>query len=183
MYVNLFLCINITRMKKEKIAIIITWWTIDSHYDGKKDTAVPNQISIIPRYLESLQTKFRFEFHHICMKDSRAINKTDLNKILNAIKNSTATKYVVTHGTYTMPDSARYISAKLKAKNKVVIFTGSMLPMAEFTLSDGWFNLWFSIASFSHITPGTYVCMNGTMFTANEALKIVSEGRFGSVYE
>lgn len=38
-----------------KIHFIITGGTIDSYYDGTKDTAVPRETSIIPDFIQSLK--------------------------------------------------------------------------------------------------------------------------------
>ena len=39
----------------DQIHFIITGGTIDSHYDGTKDTAVPNKESVIPKFIEELK--------------------------------------------------------------------------------------------------------------------------------
>lgn len=41
--------------KNFTIHFIITGGTIDSHYDGSKDTAAPNKESIIPFFIKSLK--------------------------------------------------------------------------------------------------------------------------------
>lgn len=38
-----------------QIHFIITGGTIDSHYDGSKDTALPNEESVIPGFIRSLR--------------------------------------------------------------------------------------------------------------------------------
>jgi len=40
--------------KKEKIEILMTGGTIDSSWNGIKDTAVVNEHSIIPKYFKKL---------------------------------------------------------------------------------------------------------------------------------
>lgn len=73
-------------MNAEKIHFIITGGTIDSHYDGTKDTVVPNEHSIIPRYLENLLLYEPVSFDVVAMKDSRDINKQDREKIAAIIE-------------------------------------------------------------------------------------------------
>ncbi len=77
------------------------------------------------------------------MKDSRAIKPSDMEKILGVISKSPHRYIVVTHGTYTMPDTARYVQAKLGKTRKIIVFTGSMIPIHGFSPSDGTFNTWF----------------------------------------
>lgn len=56
-----------------------------------------------------------------------------------------------------------------------------MLPIAEFTMSDGGFNLGYSVSKIQSLEPGVYVCMNGTVFSADKVVKSISEGRFSSI--
>lgn len=168
--------------KKENIEIIITGGTIDSFYDATKDTVVPSANSIIPSFLESLKTYNTFSFHEVCMKDSRSISNADLKKVVIIINKSNSKNFLITHGTYTMPDSARFLEERLKIKDKVIIFTGSMIPIVGFSPSDAPFNLGYSLASFKILNPGVYVCMNGKIFTPKEVIKRLSEGRFVSVF-
>ena len=168
--------------KELTIHFIMTWWTIDSYYESTKDTAIPNEHSIIPRFINSLHLENSVEFTEICMKDSRQMTKDDLKNVLHCIEESKNKYFIVTHGTYTMPDSARYLEANLRNKGKVIILTGSMLPMAEFTMSDGWFNLGYAIWQIKAGLPnGIYVCMNWSTFSSIEVIKVVSEWRFSSI--
>jgi L-asparaginase len=159
----------------------MTGGTIDSYYDGIKDTAVPNKESIIPRFIQSLKLYNKTKFSEVCMKDSRNITKADLKKVLNTIEASPYKNIIITHGTYTMPDSARYIQANLKKNNKTIILTAAMLPMTEFTMSDGGFNLGYAVANVQKLSPGVYVCMNGKVFSSDEVIKIISQGKFSSI--
>jgi len=130
-------------MGKEGIHFILTGGTMDSHYDGTKDTVVPNKESVIPNYINGLKLYSKVKFTQICMKDSRDITKFDQKKILELIEKSSENKFIITHGTYTMSDTARYIKANLKRKDIRIIFTGSFIPMTGFMNSDGLFNLGF----------------------------------------
>ncbi|NQV08413.1 asparaginase [Candidatus Woesearchaeota archaeon] len=169
-------------MVKSKIHFILTGGTIDSYYDGIKDTAVPNEHSIIPRYIKSLKLYEEFEFSEICMKDSRNITKSNMKKIYETVEKSPHKRIIITHGTYTMPDTARYIEANLKNKNKVIIFTGSMIPLVGFSPSDAPFHLGFSISKSHELSNGIYICMNGKVFSPKEIVKTIPEGRFSSIF-
>ncbi len=63
------------------INFIITGGTIDSYYEGTKDTVVPNEHSIIPRFIKSLNLENPTKFTELCMKDSRNITKKDFIKL------------------------------------------------------------------------------------------------------
>lgn len=169
-------------MLKKTIHFIITGGTIDSYYDPIKDAAVPNEKSIIPQFVKSLKLYNSVEFTEICMKDSRDIVKEDLNKILNAIEKSPNKNIIITHGTYTMPDTARFLKANLKRKDQIIIITGSMIPLVGFSPSDGPFSIGYSIAKSQDLKHGIYVCMNGKVFSSEEVMKISKEGRFVSIF-
>lgn len=169
-------------MSKEKIEIIITGGTIDSYYDGVHDTVKPSEESIIPEFIKSLKAYDEFIFNTVCMKDSRNLTENDRLYIKDAIEKSESKRIIVTHGTYTMPDTSKYLKANLKRKDQVIIFTGSMIPIKGFAPSDGGFNLGFAISESNHLKPGTYTCMNARIFDPDEIIKLLSEGRFGSIY-
>lgn len=164
------------------IHFILTGGTIDSYYDGTKDTAVPNEKSAIPKYIESLRLYEKFIFTEICMKDSRELSQTDVKKIIKTVEESSSKMMIITHGTYTMPDSARFLKANLKRKDQTIIFTGSMIPLIGFAPSDASFNLGFAISEVQRLSPGIYVAMNGKIFSPDEIMKMLREGRFVSIF-
>lgn len=160
----------------------MTGGTIDSHYDGAQDTVVTNKKSIVPPLMKSIRLVVPCMFTTICMKDSRRLAKNNIRRMLVAIEKSSATKIIVTHGTYTMPDSARYIEAHLKRKDQTVIFTGSFIPIVGFAPSDGSFNLGFAIGQVGMLQPGVYVSMNGRSYRPHEVLKNLRAGKFESIF-
>lgn len=169
-------------MIKKTIHFIMTGGTIDSHYDGTKDTVMPNENSVIPKYINGLKLHIGTEFTQICMKDSRNLVLKDMEDIKVIIGKSKHKHFIITHGTYCMPDTARYLKQNLKNKDNTIIFTGSMIPLESFAGSDALFNLGFSIAEIFHLEPGIYVCMNGKIFDPNEIAKLIGQGRFVSIF-
>lgn len=175
-------------MDKSKIHFILTGGTIDSYYEGSIDTVVPKKHSVIPRYIESLKLYEGFKFSEICMKDSRDLTKKDLKKIYETVENSKYKRIIITHGTYTLPNTARFIEKNLKNRDKVIILTGAMIPLEGFSPSDASFNLAFSIAKSQDLPNGTYVCMNGKIFSSEEVyvpqknMNYLKEGRFSSIF-
>ena len=169
-------------MKQNTIEIFITGGKIDSFYDSSKDAIVPLKKSCLPSFFKSLKTSDDFSFIEICMKDSRSINQEDLKKLLKSIDKSNSKKIIITHGTYTMPDTARFLVANLKKSDKTIILTGAMIPLTGFSPSDAPFNLGYSLASLKVLKSGVYVCMNGQIFNPEEVSKRISEGKFVSVF-
>lgn len=169
--------------KKETIHFVLTGGTIDSFWNGKKDTAEVASKSCVPDYIDSLKLHENIEFTEVCMKDSREIVKADMDNVLKTIEKSPHKKFIVTHGTYTMPDTARFIEVNLRRNDTTIVFTGSMTPLLGFSPSDAPFNLGYSMAKIHELPAGYYVCMNGRVFAPDEIIKVMYEGKFSSIYD
>ncbi len=100
------------------VHFIITGGTIDSRYDGIQDAIKPLQTSVIPQVIEGLQLYTESMYSVVCLKDSRDIKSEDRKKIVETINNSPAKKFIITHGTYTIPDTARYLQEHLDRQNE-----------------------------------------------------------------
>lgn len=168
-------------MKQLPVHVIITGGTIDSFYNGAKDTVTTAKVSAIPDYIHSLQLHTKVTTKVVCMKDSRAITNSDRTKIIVSIQKSPAKNVIITHGTYTMPDTARFLASRLKNNKKKIVLTGSMIPLIGFSPSDAGFNLGFAMGKFDSLEPGIYVAMNGRIFSPDEVVKLISLGRFSSI--
>ena len=169
-------------MPKDRILVIVTGGTIDSYYDGTKDTAIPRERSILPQFFKVLKLYDEISFVEICMKDSRSLTTDDRKKVVAAIDNAKEKKIIITHGTYTMPDTARYIKANSKRKDIIIILTGSMIPLEGFTPSDAPFNIGYALGRLNDLKGGVYVGMNGKIFNPDECIKMLNEGRFASIF-
>lgn len=169
--------------KLSPVHFILTGGTIDSFYDGTKDTAVPHRHSVIPAYIKSLKLYHITTFTEVCMKDSREIHLRDRQKMLAILKKTLHTKIIITHGTYTMPGTAQFLKTHLKRSDQTVILTGSFIPLTGFSPSDAGFSLGFALAKIQELPPGIYICMNGKIFTPKEAAKNRKEGKFYSLFE
>ena len=169
-------------MEKSEIHFVITGGTIDSYYDGSKDTVVVNKKSVIPKFIGDLRLYQKSTFTEACMKDSRDLTRDDLKNILQVVEKSSGEKIIITHGTYTMSDTARYLEANLENNNRTIIITGSFIPLNGFSFSDGPFQLGYSLAKLQDLDKGIYICMNGQVLSANEAMKVSKEGVFSSIF-
>lgn len=168
--------------KGGRLHFIMTGGTIDSYYDPVKGTAVPTEHSYIPTFVPLLQLYEDSEFTEVFMKDSRDITDEDRQKVLDTIEKSASERIIVTHGSYTVVDTARYVEKNLKNKNKAVIFVCSLIPIMGFTPTDAGFNLGYAVAQSQELPKGVYVCMNGRVFTPEEVIKVLATGRFTSAY-
>lgn len=165
-----------------KIQFIITGGTIDSSWSGKHETAVVNKSSYLPEFFSELDLYAELEFSEVCLKDSRQLTQSDVQKVLEEVEKSKTKYIIITHGTYTMPDTARYLKANLKRDDQTIIFTGSMTPLKGFEPSDASFNLGYAVSKVQELKSGIYICMNGATFTPEEVAKSLSEGKFYSIF-
>jgi L-asparaginase/Glu-tRNA(Gln) amidotransferase subunit D len=81
---------------------------------------------------------------------------------------------LVTHGTYTMQETAKYLhDRRVASSHKVVCLTGGMCTLlgtvghrGYFMPSDGPFNLGFAMGALPNLEGGIYQAMNGEIFRA-----------------
>lgn len=136
----------------------------------KLDTSIEN-------YLKNMvKPHFTYSVETVCEKDSREITTKDLDKLAKTIEKSSHENILITHGTFTMKNTAQFLDKKMLKKK--VILTGSMIPIIGFSVSDAAFNLGYSIASFEYINSGVYICMNGGIFKSDEVAKNTELLRF-----
>lgn len=165
------------------IHFLMTGGTIDSVWDAKLDSVVISEHSIIPTYIDKIDFQEEVNFTEVCMKDSRALTEEDLANILKAIEQTQSDKIVVTHGRYTMPDTVKFLSKKLKDLKKTIVLTGATSPIRGSEASDAFFNLGYAVGKVQELKPGIYVCVNGRTLNLEEIDKAVSQGQFYSVFE
>jgi len=170
-------------MEKNNIHIIKMGGTIefiDPSYE-KMNKELMKLDATIDNYLKNLvKPHFTYEIETICEKDSREITQEDLDKLWISIKSSVQENILITHGTFTMKNTAKFIEDLIvkESINKKVIITGAMIPIVGFSISDASFNLGYSLASFNSIGNGAYICMNGGIFKADEVEKNTDLFRF-----
>ncbi|HET9552277.1 MAG TPA: asparaginase domain-containing protein [Anaeromyxobacteraceae bacterium] len=156
------------------IRVFVTGGTFDKEYDeltGRlffKDTHLPEMLRLARCRLDtSLRT--------LMMIDSLEMTDADRQQVLESCRGCPEERIVVTHGTDTMPETARAILAA--GLPKTVVLTGAMVPYA-FGSSDGLFNLG-SALSFAQVLPhGVYVAMNGRYFHGDRVRKNKQAGVF-----
>jgi len=166
--------------KKQEVLILVTGGTIDSHFDGERDEVIVNDQSIVPNYLKNkIKPHFRFAFEVVTLRDSRDFSNETRGDILHRIKHAKQLKILVTHGTYTMPQTLDFLGERVgQFADKTVILTGSMLPLIGITESDAPFNLGFALANLQFLDTGVYLAMNGRIFNPGDVKKDVQHGRF-----
>ena len=164
----------------DHIHFVIMGGTIDSDINRFGETRVSLKSRIL-RYIESaILPYFTVSQEIICLKDSREISVDDRKKMEEAIKASKHNFFIVTHGTFTLCETAKYLGEHYDNNSfagKIIIFVGAFFPL-YLPESDAPFNIGFAIGAINLLTPGVYVAMNGRIFPAGTVIKQTEQGRF-----
>lgn len=141
----------------------------DPGYESMNNQMMKLDTSIDSYLKNMVKPHFTYSTEVVCEKDSREITQADLEKLTFMILNTPHENILITHGTFTLKNTAMFLDEK--KLNKKVILTGSMIPIMGFSVSDAAFNLGYSIASFEHLSDGVYICMNGGIFHPDDVEK------------
>ena len=159
------------------IQIFITGGTFDKEYNeitGKlyfKDTHLKEMLSMGRSQLDVQITT-------LMMVDSLDMTNDDRDNILESCKNCLLDKIIITHGTDTMVDTAKFLAKD--NLDKTIVFTGAMIPI-DFGSSDGLFNLGSAMGFVQSLESGIYIAMNGRCFNYDKVRKNTKTGIFESL--
>ena len=158
------------------ITILATGGTIDKFYSvaGTLDIGKPAAHDVLSRVL----TDIRFDIRALIGKDSLDMTDEDRAELVAALDAVEHDQVLITHGTDTMSESARYIAEHAELGSKVVVLTGAMQP-AVMAHSDAGFNLGAAISALNLLEPGVYISMSGRIFPAHT----VREDRARGIFE
>ncbi len=171
-------------MKIDKMLVhfIMMGGTIDSRWNKRTDAVEVNEESAIPEYFNDYNLLDDTMFTQVCMKDSRDITDEDRKRLLETVEESPSNNLIITHGRYTMPDTARFLKENLKREDQTIIITAAVTPLIAFDFSDAPFNLGYSFAKSQHLPPGIYITLEGRCFTLEQVNKFIEEGRIQEIF-
>lgn len=156
-----------------KVHVFCVGGTIDKvYFDAKSKYEVG--APAIAKMLKQMEVNLDIKVTALMAKDSLEMTDDDRAIIAQAVENCDADKIIITHGTDTMPDTARSLGA---LTNKVVVLTGALAP-AIFKDSDAMFNVGGALAAVQALDSGVYIVMNGELFNAMNVRKDVENNRF-----
>lgn len=159
-----------------KIIFIQTGGTIDKDYPHTtKGWAFEFGEPAIGRVLEKLNPSFEYELITAFQKDSLEIINEDREVLVGLIENLKDDKFIITHGTDTMIETASYLNKHIK--NKLIIITGAMLP-ERFSNSDASINLGSAIGAINILEKGTYIAMHGVVKPFNKINRNLETGKY-----
>jgi L-asparaginase len=156
------------------IRILITGGTFDKEYNeltGElffKDTHLPEMLKLG-------RCRVPVDIRTLMMIDSLDMTEQDRILIADHCQKADEHRIVITHGTDTMADTARFLGGRIQ--DKTVVLTGAMIPY-KFGSSDGLFNLGSSLAFVQALPKGVYVAMNGRIFHWDNVRKNKQTGEF-----
>ena len=155
------------------IRFITTGGTIDKvYFDALSQFEVGD--SPLQQMLAEGLVEFEYDVVPMLQKDSLEITDKDRQELRDFVANDDADKYVITHGTDTMPQTAEMLT---DLSGQTIILTGALTP-ARFRTTDAVFNVGMAVAAAQVCQPGVYIAMNGQVFPAGAVRKNRDENRF-----
>ncbi len=159
-----------------KITFIQTGGTIDKDYPHTtKGWAFEFGEPACKRILEKLKPSFEYEIITSCQKDSLEITDKDRENLAVLIQKQECDKIIITHGTDTMVETAKYLDDIIK--DKLIVITGAMLP-ERFTNSEAPINLGGAIATANIKEKGVFISMHGVVKLFNEIKRNMETGKY-----
>lgn len=170
------------KTKKDLIHFITMGGTIDSAWSGIEDAIVVSKESNIPSFFAKFPLLNETLFTQVCAKDSRAVTEDDLKKLVETAEGSPAQMIVITHGTFTMPDTAHFLKKHLKRTDQTIVLTASTTPIKGFEMSEAPLNLGYAISQVQFLKPDVYICMKGKAFTSEQLDEEIKKGKFHEIF-
>lgn len=155
------------------IRFISTGGTIDKvYFDALSQFEVGD--SQLEYILSEGLVAFDYDVVPLFRKDSLELTDADRQALRAFIEENDAARFVITHGTDTMVETAAAIAG---IAGKAIVLTGSLSP-ARFKGTDAIFNVGLAAAAAQLVEPGVYIAMNGQVFAADQVRKNRAENRF-----
>jgi L-asparaginase len=159
------------------IRFLVTGGTFDKEYNELTGQLFFKD-SHIREMLRLGRSNLDLEIRTLMMIDSTEMTEVDRELILKSCVESHRKRIVISHGTDTMAETARYLGERVK--DRTIVLTGAMVPYT-FGSSDGLFNLGSALAFVQTLPPGVYVAMNGRCLPWDDVRKNRSTGQFERV--
>ena len=160
----------------KELRIIVTGGTIDKVHDTRTEglAFARDGSTHIPELLRVGRCHFP-TVELLMLKDSLIFDDGDRQAIAAAVARTREEAVVITHGTGTMGETARFLDGR--CSGKTVVLTGAMRPFSLFA-SDGEFNLGGAVVAAQLLDTGVWGVMNGRVLPAARLGKNVEQGRF-----
>ena len=159
------------------ILVLTTGGTIDKNYfDALSEYQITD--SGIPDLLAEARVALPFRVVELMRKDSLELTDADRLLVAAAAREAPEARVIVTHGTDTMTETAKVLSAEVPGKT--IVLTGALSP-ARFAQTDAPFNLGMAFATAQVAPPGVWIAMSGEVFDGLKVRKDRAAGKFVSL--
>ena len=159
-----------------QIALFTTGGTIDKvYFDAKGGFEVG--APMVRELLEHARLREMPPITELLRKDSLEITHADRQIIHAAISACPAERILLTHGTDTMVETAKFLTSIV---GKTIVLAGALQP-GRFSDSDAAFNLGLAFAAVQLCSVGVYIVANGSIFPADRVVKNLKMNRFESL--
>ena len=158
------------------VRILTTGGTFDKVHDWRTEALAfaGEGVSEVPGVLAHGRCDWPF-IEHVMQLDSLEMTDEDRTVIAARCAAVPERRLVVTHGTSTLGDTARFLAER--SLPKTIVLTGAMRPHSLF-VSDAAFNLGGALIAAQTLGQGVWAVMNGRVFEAAEVAKNTELGRF-----
>ncbi|WP_188360030.1 asparaginase domain-containing protein [Rothia aerolata] len=157
------------------ITVLATGGTIDKEYNFDSEMVIGEPF--IRSILERVITEVSFDIRSVLKLDSLDMTDADRDVLVSAVNAVEGDRILITHGTDTMPETARYLLEHASIEGKTIVLCGSIQP-AIMRHSDADFNVGAAVAALNLLEPGVYVSMSGQIFDGATVRKDRSRGLF-----
>ena len=155
------------------IRFVTTGGTIDKvYFDALSQYEVGD--SPLRQILVEGLVNIEYDIVPLLQKDSLELTDADRARLCEFIANDSAERYVITHGTDTMQQTAEALA---ELPGQTIVLTGALTP-ARFRTTDAVFNVGMAVAAVQVCPPGVYIAMSGRVFPAGQVQKNRAENRF-----
>lgn len=155
------------------IRFISTGGTIDKIYFDELSRFEVGESALQAILAEGL-VSFDYDVVPMFQKDSLDLTDDDRLGLRDFIRADDADRYIISHGTDSMVETAAVLSA---LPDRRIVLTGALSP-ARFKTTDAVFNVGMAVAAVQLVPPGVYIAMSGRVFAAGAVRKNRDKNRF-----
>ncbi len=159
------------------INILTTGGTIEGLDYESSQSPLDTPVSI-EKLLADIKDIPKYSIKRLFSKDSRFITDNDRKLLIQEIHNSPSNQILITHGTYSMVETAQYV-AQFEL-NRTIIFTGAFI-LGDKPNTDAKFNLYYAISQFKKVSSGVFIAIHNETFHWDNVVKNESKNRFERV--
>ena len=142
-----------------RITLITTGGTLDGTCHDLGTVAVDSPLQ---RALEA-KNDLQLSIVNLCNKDSRDLTIEDRELLLQAISEAETEHVLVSHGTYTICETGRFLQQHCSVISKCVLLVGAWVPIDQ-PDSDAPSQVSFALDVIDQCQPGIYVAMDGKLW-------------------